>query len=298
MKQNTLRILGLALLACAISAPAQTNVPTDYSKIFKNDREKLSYAIGMYFGNNIKGLLEQETNAVDVNVIAKALVDTANGKSTLITQQQETEIMTDFKKKINAEAMAKQMAKVKAISETNTKAGLDFLTKNKNLPGVVTLPPDPRYGNAEMQYKILTAGTGAMPTTNDTVTVNYSGKTLDGNEFDSSTKSGMHDFQVTRVIHGWTEALQLMPVGSKWELFIPAPLAYGDRGAPPSIMPGDTLIFEVELLGVKPTAAAQPSAQMTSDIIKVPSAEGLKHGEKIETIKASDVGKMTNAPGN
>ncbi len=294
-------MLGLVLVAGAVSAAAQTNAPTDYSKIFKNDREKLSYAIGMYFGNNIKGLLEQETNSVDVNVIAKSLTDTATGKPTLITQEQETEIMTAFKRQINAEMMAKQMAKVKAISETNTKAGAEFMAKNKNLPGVITLPPDPdpRFQNAQMQYKILTAGTGPKPTTNDTVNVNYSGKTLDGNEFDSSIKSGMHDFGVTRVIPGWTKALQLMPVGSKWQLFIPAPLAYGDRGAPPSIMPGDTLIFEVELLGVKPTAATQSAAQMTSDIIKVPSAEGLKHGEKIETIKASDVGKMgTNAPGN
>lgn len=304
MKQNALRMLGLVLVAGAISASAQTaapTAPTDYSKIFKNDREKLSYAIGMFFGNNIKGLLEQETNSVDVNLIAKTLADTASGKPTLITQEQETEIMTAFKRQINSELMAKRMAEAKAISETNTKAGAAFMAKNKNLPGVITLPPDPdpRFQGAQMQYKILTAGTGALPTTNDTVNVNYSGKTLDGKEFDSSIKSGMHDFGVTRVIPGWTKALQMMPVGSKWQLFIPAPLAYGDRGAPPSIMPGDTLIFEVELLGVKPTAtAAQSSAQMTSDIIKVPSAEGLKRGEKIETIKASDVGKMTNAPGN
>jgi FKBP-type peptidyl-prolyl cis-trans isomerase FklB len=299
MKQNALRMLALALVAGAISATAQTGEPTDYSKIFKNDREKLSYAIGMYFGNNIKGLLEQETNSVDVNVIAKAFADTASGKPTLITQEQETEIMTAFKRQINSELMAKRMAEAKAMSETNSKAGAEFMAKNKKMPGVIVLPPDPRFQNAEMQYKILTAGTGALPTTNDTVTVNYSGKTLDGKEFDSSTKSSMHDFAVTRVIPGWTKALQMMPVGSKWQLFIPAPLAYGDRGAPPSIMPGDTLIFEVELLGVKPTAAAgQSSAQMTSDIIKVPSAEGLKRGEKIETIKASDVGKMTNAPSN
>jgi FKBP-type peptidyl-prolyl cis-trans isomerase FklB len=290
MKQNALRILGLVLLAGTISAPAQTGMPADSSKTFKNDREKLSYAIGMYFGNNIKGLLEQESNAVDVQVIAKAFEDTASGKPTLISTNEEKDIMTAFMTQMRAEAMAKQRAKVEAISATNTKAGAEFLAKNKSLPGVVTLPDG-------MQYKILTAGTGPMPTTNDTVTVNYSGKTLDGNEFDSSTKSGMHDFQVNRVIRGWTEALPMMAVGSKWQLFIPATLAYGDRGAPPSIMPGDLLTFEVELLGVKPTPS-QSSAQMTSDIIKVPSAEGLKHGEKIETIKASDVGKMTNAPGN
>jgi FKBP-type peptidyl-prolyl cis-trans isomerase FklB len=291
MKQNALRILGLVLLAGTISATAQTNAPTDFSKIFKNDKEKLSYAIGMFFGNNIKGLMEQETNAVDVQLIAKTFVDTANGKPTLITQAQEEEIMTAFKRQINAELMAQRMAKVKAISETNTKAGTEFLAKNKNLPGVITLTNG-------MQYKILTAGTGPKPGPTDTVTVNYSGKTLDGNEFDSSTKSGMHDMHVNGVIRGWTEALQMMPVGSKWQLFIPAPLAYGDRGAPPSIMPGDTLIFEVELLGIKPSSPSS-SGQMTSDIIKVPSAEGLKHGEKIETIKASDAGKMgTNAPGN
>jgi FKBP-type peptidyl-prolyl cis-trans isomerase FklB len=241
----------------------------------------------MYFGNNIKGLLEQESNAVDVNVIAKTFVDTANGNPTLITQAQEEEIMTAFKRQNNAEVMAQRMAKLKAISETNTKAGAEFLAKNKSLPGVVALPDG-------MQYKILTAGTGPKPGPTDTVTVNYSGKTLDGKECDSSTKSGSYNLPVTGVIPGWTEALQMMSVGSKWQLFIPAPLAYGDRGAPPSIMPGDTLIFEVELLGIRP-----PSAQMSGDIIKVPSAEGLKQGEKIETVKASDVGKTgANAPGN
>ena len=108
----------------------------------------------MYFGNNIKGLLEQESNAVDVNVIAKTFVDTANGNPTLITQAQEEEIMTAFKRQNNAEVMAQRMAKLKAISETNTKAGAEFLAKNKSLPGVVALPDG-------IPYKILTAGTEA-----------------------------------------------------------------------------------------------------------------------------------------
>lgn len=299
MKRNTLTMVGLAILAGMISATAQPGMSThpapladttDYSKIFKDDKEKYSYAIGMFFGNNIKGLVAQESNTVDIKVIEKALMDTANGKSTLITLQQDHDLVSAFQMQVRAEQMEKQNAKVRAISEPNLKAGSEFLAKNKTQPGVITLPNG-------LQYKILTAGTGDKPKATDTVTVNYKGTHLDGSEFDSSTRSGIHDFQVTHVIPGWTEALQLMPAGSKWQLFIPNDLAYGMRGAPPSIMPGESLIFEVELQAVKPTAAA-PTAQMTSDIIKVPSAEGLKRGEKIETIKASDVGKMGGSTNN
>lgn len=288
-------ILGLSMLTGVFSAMAQTNQPTDYSKIFKNDVEKNSYAIGMAFGGNIKQLLSFESNSVDANIVAKALIDTVNGSPTLITAEQEGEIMTALRMKVQTEQREQQRIKMKAEFETNSKAGAEFLAKNKNQPGVITL------GNG-LQYKILTAGTGEKPQATDMVTVNYRGTHLDGKEFDSSYKRGQPMVRAAnQLIPGWTQALQMMPVGSKWELYIPTDLAYGERGAPPTIEPGETLIFEVELLSAKPAAASpqsmsSPSAPMTSDIIKVPSAEGLKHGEKIETIKAADVNKMgTNA---
>jgi FKBP-type peptidyl-prolyl cis-trans isomerase len=275
MKQNTLMILGL--MACITSASSQTNGPTDYSKIFTSDKEKNSYAVGMFEGGRLKPFLREQSNELDVKVIIKAFSDMLND-STRITEPQEREILTAFETQLRARQAEKQQAVAKA--------GADFLAKNKNQPGVITLTNG-------LQYKILTAGTGEKPNADDTVTVNYRGTHVDGTEFDSGT----HEFQANRVIPGWTQALQLMPVGSKWQLFIPSDLAYAQRGHPPAIGPNETLIFDVELLSTKPTAPAQPS-QMTSDIIKVPSAEGLKHGEKIETIKASDVGKMGTKTNN
>jgi FKBP-type peptidyl-prolyl cis-trans isomerase FklB len=127
----------------------------------------------------------------------------------------------------------------------NKLSGEAFLNANKLKPDVVTLPDG-------LQYKVLAEGTGLKPATNDVVTVNYAGKLIDGTEFDSSYKRGEPaTFPVSGVIPGWTEALQLMKVGSTWELYIPASLAYGESGAPPNIGPNETLIFKVELLGIK-----------------------------------------------
>jgi len=135
-------------------------------------------------------------------------------------------------------------ASVMQIADKNTTAGAAFLAENKNKPGVVTLPDG-------LQYKIITAGHGPKPTLNDTVTVNYAGKLINGTEFDSSYKRGQPaTFPVGGVIPGWVEALQLMNVGAVWELYIPASLAYGEQGAPPVIGPNETLIFKVELLAI------------------------------------------------
>src|SRR6201996_6499938 len=133
----------------------------------------------------------------------------------------------------------------KAMAETNKKDGAAFLAANATKEGVVTLP-------SGLQYKILTAGTGPKPTASDSVVCNYRGTLLDNTEFDSSYKRGQPaTFAVGQVIKGWTEALQLMPVGSKWQLFIPKDLAYGERGQGPDIGPNATLIFEVELLSIQ-----------------------------------------------
>jgi FKBP-type peptidyl-prolyl cis-trans isomerase FklB len=137
------------------------------------------------------------------------------------------------------------------MEEQNKATGAAFLAANKSKPGVVALP-------SGLQYKIITTGTGAKPTAEDKVVCNYRGTLIDGKEFDSSYKRGQPaTFPVTGVIKGWTEALQLMPVGSKWELYVPSDLAYGDRGAGPDITPGSTLVFEVELLKIEPKEAGK-----------------------------------------
>ncbi len=134
------------------------------------------------------------------------------------------------------------------VNQTNQDAGAAFLATNKAKPGVVTLP-------SGLQYKIIVAGQGSKPHLTDAVTVNYAGTLIDGTEFDSSYKRGRPiSFPVAGVIAGWTEALQLMSVGSTWELYIPANLAYGSRGAPPAIGPNETLIFKVELIDIKKSA--------------------------------------------
>jgi FKBP-type peptidyl-prolyl cis-trans isomerase FklB len=139
----------------------------------------------------------------------------------------------------------KQAENLKLMAAVNLKLGTAFLEANKAKPGVVTLP-------SGLQYKILTAGTGPKPTAADTVVCNYRGTLIDGKEFDSSYKRGQPtSLPVGRVIKGWSEALQLMPVGSKWQLVIPPDLAYGDHGAGPDIGPNATLIFELELISIQ-----------------------------------------------
>jgi FKBP-type peptidyl-prolyl cis-trans isomerase FklB len=144
-----------------------------------------------------------------------------------------------------ADTPSTQPSTGKQMQTTNKTAGQTFLDNNKTKPGVVTLPDG-------LQYKVLKEGSGEKPNANDTVTVNYAGTLIDGTEFDSSYKRGEPiSFPLNGVIPGWTEALQLMKVGSTWELYIPADLAYGANGVPPVIGPNQTLIFKVELLGIK-----------------------------------------------
>jgi FKBP-type peptidyl-prolyl cis-trans isomerase FklB len=291
-----LAVLGLGLMAGTGQAqdPTKPASPpaekTDFSKIFKNDAEKISYAIGMNAGNSIKNSLKGVDVDVDVDALAKGIKEAASGGQTLITEEQDREILMTFQ----GEMRSKQMEKRKELGEKNKKEGEEFLAKNKSEAGVTTLP-------SGLQYKILTEGKGEMAKATDEVTVNYRGTLIDGTEFDSSYKRGKPaTFRVTGVIKGWTEALQLMKTGSKWKLFIPSDLAYGERGSGANIGPNAVLIFEVELVSIQSTQAGLPTitnpTPLTSDIIKVPSAEELKKGAKIETIKPEDIDKFKKQP--
>jgi FKBP-type peptidyl-prolyl cis-trans isomerase FklB len=248
----------------------------DGTNAFTDDKSRASYAIGMMFGERWK----QQGIEVDPDWVARGLQDAQNGKL-LLTEQEMRETLNSYSQKSQAQ-----------LAQKNEKAGEAFLAENKAKPGVQVLPDG-------LQYKVLTEGDGAMPEPNDIVTVNYRGTLIDGTEFDSSYKRGQPaKFPVGGVIRGWTEALEHMKAGSKWQLFIPADLAYGERGRPPQIPPDAALIFEVELLSVEhptppPQAQAHPAnPPLTSDIIAVPSAEEMKKGKKPYTIKANELPQL------
>ena len=248
----------------------------DGTNLFTDEKAKVSYAIGMSMG---RSLVRQEV-PVDGDLVARGVKDVLAG-STLLTSEEAQETLMAFQKEFAAE----QQKKREEQAVKNKAEGEAFLATNKNNPGIVTLPDG-------LQYKVLADGTGATPTNTDIVTVNYRGSLLDGTEFDSSFKRGQPaKFPVTGVIPGWTEALLKMKAGSKWQLFIPSELAYGERGRP-GIPPNSVLIFEVDLLSLESPPAPKPAEPLTSDIIKVPSAEELKKGAKIEVIKPEDVKKM------
>jgi FKBP-type peptidyl-prolyl cis-trans isomerase FklB len=214
--------------------------------VLNTEKDKRSYAIGMNIGKTIsKNSLE-----VDPNIVARGLKDALTGGTPLMTEEEQKTVMAgfqaDMRKKVEDERQ-QAMAKGKKESE-------EFLAANKAKEGVVTLP-------SGLQYKVLKEGSGPKPTPSDTVECNYKGTLIDGTEFDSTAKHGAKPstFPVTGVIKGWTEALQLMPVGSKWQLVIPPDLAYGERGAGGVIPPNATLVFEIELVGIQPKPAAAPA---------------------------------------
>ena len=203
----------------------------------KTDKEKGSYAVGLNIGNSVK----QQPVEIDLPSLLRGIKDAATGAKPALS---DAEIEAALKV-MQAQANQKRDAELQKAGEANMKEGEAFLAANKTKDGVVALP-------SGLQYKILTAGTGAKPTGSDTVVCNYRGTFINGTEFDSSYKRGKPaEFPVGGVIKGWTEALQLMPVGSKWQLFIPPDLAYGSRGAGGAIGPNQTLVFEVELMSIK-----------------------------------------------
>ena len=203
---------------------------------FATQKEKASYALGMNIGTTLH---RQGADDIDTSVLVQGLKDAMGGGKTLLTEEEERATLMQWQADLRTQ-----------IATKNKTEGEAFLAANKSKEGVVTLP-------SGLQYKVLTAGTGPKPTATDTVACNYRGTFVNGTEFDSSAKSGgPATFPVNRVIKGWTEALQLMPTGSKWQLFIPSDLAYGEPGRGP-IPPNSTLIFEVELVSIQPPKAPE-----------------------------------------
>lgn len=250
---------------------------------FKDLNEQHSFALGVVIANDMKRNLQRGGYEYDAEVLSRAFTESFTGKTTLISSNEATSMFKAY----NAEIRSAADAKRKVESEKNRKAGEEFLAANKTKEGVVTLP-------SGLQYKVMKTGTGATPKLTDLAVVNYKGTLIDGTEFDSTTGRDPATLGVRGVVKGWTEALQLMPVGSKWELFIPSALAYGERGSPPKIGPNQALIFEVELVDIKqPPAPPIPNQPpVTSDIIKVPSKADLEKGAKIEVIKPEDLEKI------
>jgi FKBP-type peptidyl-prolyl cis-trans isomerase len=216
------------------SAPKAATAP---SSELSTPKEKSSYALGM---NIARGLLQQSID-VDTPSLLRGMKDTLSGSKPLLDDNEAQAALSQLQHQVQI----KQQEAMQKAAEENMTQGEAFLAANKVKQGVVALP-------SGLQYKIVAEGTGPKPTASDTVVCNYRGTLIDGTEFDSSYKRGQPaSFAVNQVIRGWTEALQMMPVGSKWQLFIPPNLAYGPRGAGGVIGPNATLIFEVELLSIK-----------------------------------------------
>jgi FKBP-type peptidyl-prolyl cis-trans isomerase FklB len=219
----------LAVVAIGVSLAAE-------KPDLKNENDKISYSVGYQVGGDFR----RQGVELDPDLLVKGMQDAMSGGKPLMTQEEMNKTLVDLKRKV----VTAQREEQKKAAEKNMAEGKKFLEGNARKDGVTTLP-------SGLQYKVTAKGTGASPKKTDSVTVHYKGTLIDGTEFDSSYKRGKPaTFRVDGVIAGWTEALQLMKPGAKWQLFIPANLAYGERGAGSRIGPNRTLIFEVELIKV------------------------------------------------
>jgi FKBP-type peptidyl-prolyl cis-trans isomerase len=261
---TTILAVGILLMGSALAqqTPASTTKPATTAKpgttaaahtstaakstqtlTLKTQKDKVSYAIGMNIGQGMK----KDSVDIDPAILERGLKDALTGAKPLMTEAEAVSVMTDLRNQMTK----KKEAEAQQMGTANKQAGQQFLAANKTKEGVVTLP-------SGLQYKVLKEGTGPKPTAADTVVCNYRGTLIDGKEFDSSFKRGQPaTFPVGQVIKGWTEALQLMPVGSKWQLFVPADLAYGERSPSPDIGPNATLIFDIDLLSIQDKKAPE-----------------------------------------
>jgi FKBP-type peptidyl-prolyl cis-trans isomerase FklB len=240
----------------AATAPATANpvrpeqVPAKAVQGLSSDKQKFSYGIGLSIGSNMRQEL-MTGDDIDFQALVRGLNDALGDGKPALSRDELKAAMSDYQAKLDPQMQLRMKAaaeKAKAVGEKNLKEGQAFLAANKLKEGVKTTA-------SGLQYKVLKAGSGPTPTANDSATVKYKGTLLDGTVFDSSQEP--ITFGVGDVIRGWTEALQLMKVGDKFQLFIPSELAYRDRGQGPDIGPNAVLIFEVELLGVDKGAAAR-----------------------------------------
>jgi FKBP-type peptidyl-prolyl cis-trans isomerase FklB len=232
----TIALLGLGLVSSVYAAGVE----------LKNDTDKLSYTIGNDMGSKFK----QQNIAVNPVAFEQGLNDALNGKEPALTLDQQKAVMENFQKTM----MTKMQSEMKVQGEKNAKEGKAFLAKNAKEKGVKTT-------KSGLQYKVIEEGKGPKPSATDTVTVNYEGTLLDGTVFDSSYQRGKPvSFPLNGVIPGWTEALQLMPVGSTYMIYIPSNLAYGEQGAPGAIGPNQTLTFKIQLISTEKATAGDKSA--------------------------------------
>jgi len=231
-----MRVLTICLF-CLMLTVGQAAAEEKKQAELTSDIQKLSYALGLDLGSYFKTLGED----LDLEVLHQGLLDSYKGNTPLLTQEETAEIQQQFAQK-QQEKQIKE--KVEMITK-NKEAAEEFLKENAAREGVKTT-------ESGLQYLVISQGDGPKPKAEDMVKVHYKGTLLDGTEFDSSySRNEPAVFPLNQVIPGWTEAVQLMNVGSKFKLFLPPDLAYGDRGAPPVIEPGSLLVFEVELLGIE-----------------------------------------------
>jgi FKBP-type peptidyl-prolyl cis-trans isomerase FklB len=229
MKSIIIACIGILLTVSVSFAGDKTEL--------KSQNDKVNYSIGYQIGGDFK----RQDVEIQSEIIVKGIQDAISGAKPLLTPKEMRTTLVDLKKRITAA----QKEKNQQLADKNLAAGKAYLEENSKKKGVTTLP-------SGLQYKVIRKGSGAMPKETDNVTVHYRGTLINGTEFDSSyRRSKPVTFRADRVIAGWKEALQLMKEGAKWQLFIPANLAYGERGAGAKIPPSSTLVFEVELISVK-----------------------------------------------
>ena len=244
------------------SASSTTAKPKTAPAPLSTQKQKASYAIGLNIGKSLK----RDSVDVDPATLLRGLKDGIADAKPALTEDEAKAALTQ----LQTEVRAKQEEKAKVAALEDKIKGDAFLAANKTKEGVVTLP-------SGLQYKIITQGTGPKPAADDSVNCLYKGTLIDGTEFDSSAKHGGKPLTIPvgQVIKGWTEALQLMPVGSKWQLFIPSDLAYGERSPTPAIPPNSTLVFDIELVSIEPKKEAPKPAADAS-----PDAQGTKPADK------------------
>ena len=250
----------MALLICsaltsyaedAKPSPSPTDNASPTSAI-KDDKDKISYSLGVDIGRTLQRL------ELDLNIpaLSQGIADVLGNKPKALTDDQVQQTLQAFQQQMmqkQQEAMSKKQDEMKSVAEKNKADGKKFLDDNAKKPGVKTTA-------SGLQYKVIKEGAGAKPGDSDIVETNYRGTTIDGKEFDSSAKHGSSfTLPVNGVIKGWAEALKMMPLGSKWQIYVPSELAYGDEGYGDDIPPGSTLVFDLELLSIKKAATTTPA---------------------------------------